>query len=398
MIFKFLFWIQEGVRIVLLRLKFKKCAWLPFGPLQKLYVKYCQRVDSIPSAKSVKHSLSSLKVFVVAQLPFGSTSRSRRQALELLVGEVRAFDILPLIDATTLSDQILINQLYAGPRVIEINRLIKQIAHEFQPQVLWVDRGLHVEPDTLRTIRRGGCQQLIHFSPDNHRVVGNQSHLYFQCLPLFDAHITTKTDNVQWLKQGGARRVEMMGKGFDPQIHRPLSLSAEDQKKFGCDIGFVGHWEPSREEILLHLQNRGYQVKVWGGGWDRAYHRTNPLFADCPHLVGDDYAKAMNGAKINLCLLSKWFQDLTTARSIEIPACGKFLLAERNVEHQALFKEGVEAEFYSSSEELLKKIDYYLQNHQKREAIAEAGRQRCLSGYSNQDRLKDVLERLRDLH
>jgi spore maturation protein CgeB len=246
----------------------------------------------------------------------------------------------------------------------------------------------------LEAIRQGGCRRLIHFSPDNHRILGNQSRHYFQSIPLYDAHITTKTSNIAWLKQCGARRVEWMGKAFDPMIHRPLLLTEPERLRYECDIGFVGHWEPSREKLLLRLQGLGYRLRVWGGGWRRARDSKNPLFADCPHLIGDAYARAIGGAKINLCLLSEWFHDKTTARSVEIPACGKFLLAERNDEHLALFREGVEAEFYANDEEMMKKIDYYLAHGPEREAIARAGRARCLAGYSNQDRLKNVLNRL----
>jgi len=330
----------------------------------------------------------------VGQLPRGSTSESRHQALRSIVGEAAALDVLPWIDAKQWWDQVLTNHLYAGTHVSGLNRLILEKSGAFHPDMIWVDRGLHLWPETLQAVRAQGARTLVHFSPDNHRILGNQSRHYFEGIPLYDVHVTTKTDNLDWLRRCGAPRVEFMGKAFDPEIHRPLSLSPQDREKFGCDIGFVGHWEPARERLLLGLQRRGYRLKVWGGGWQRVRDTRNPLFADCPHLVGDDYAKAIGGAKINLCLLSEWFQDKTTARSVEIPACGTFMLAERNEEHQALFKEGVEAEFYSDREELLKKIDYYLQHDLERQAIAQAGRARCLNGYGNEDRLRDVLNRI----
>ena len=85
-------------------------------------------------------------------------------------------------------------------------------------------------------------------------------------------------------------------------------------------------------------------------------------------------------------------RDLQTTRSIEIPACGGFLLAERTDEHLRLLKEGVEAEYFASDAEMLEKVRYYLTHENERARIAAAGLRRCLTGgYSNADRLTSIL-------
>ena len=69
------------------------------------------------------------------------------------------------------------------------------------------------------------------------------------------------------------------------------------------------------------------------------------------------------------------------------------MLAERTDEHLALFKEGREAEFFSSDEELLEKVQYYLAHADHRRQIAAAGRERCLrDGYSYHERLAEILD------
>lgn len=336
--------------------------------------------------------ISKAKVLVVSQFNYGSTSWSRKKAISKLALETHAIDTAPFLYEKSWINYFLINHLYAGPVVNEINCLAIQESKELKPEFVWVDRGLQLFPKTLKKMKSlSGC--LIHFSPDNQCFEGNQSRHYLRSIPIYDIHVTTKPRDMQWLRDHGAPRVESMENGIDPDLHRPILLNERDTKKFGCDIGFVGHWEPSREETLLFLRHHFQEIKVWGGGWERSRSRV-PLFWDCPHLVGDDYVKAICGAKINLCLLSQWFDDQTTTRSVEIPACGKFMLAERNPEHQAMYKEGTEAEFYASGEELLDKIHYYLKHEAEREKIALAGRKKCLQFYSNEKLLTDLFLRI----
>ena len=80
---------------------------------------------------------------------------------------------------------------------------------------------------------------------------------------------------------------------------------------------------------------------------------------------------------------------------MEIPAGGGFMLAERTDEHLRLFEEGREAAYFSSHNELVDKIRYYLANESERARIARAGYERCIrDGYSFDNRIREIVERL----
>ena len=91
----------------------------------------------------------------------------------------------------------------------------------------------------------------------------------------------------------------------------------------------------------------------------------------------------MKGAQIGLCFVSILNYNQTASRSFEIPGSGTFLLAIRTDQHLECYQESKEAEFFSDHDELVRKVTYYLEHGDAREAIAMRGHRRCVeSGYS----------------
>src|SRR5207245_242002 len=121
--------------------------------------------------------------------------------LRALSQSIDTVDLSPLISNQPCVRQILTNHIYTGPAITEINRMIVEKATRLRPDTLWVDKGLHVRPATLDLIRRRGCGTMIHFSPDNQMVPANQSRHYLQSIPHYDVQVTTKTHNIDWLRQ-----------------------------------------------------------------------------------------------------------------------------------------------------------------------------------------------------
>lgn len=285
-----------------------------------------------------------------------------------------------------------------------VNGRLLVAVKEHRPDILWIDKGLGIWPMTLEEVRTLTPEtKLVGYSPDDMGRRHNQSSFFLKSLALYDLFFTTKPFNVTELRAMGARRVVQIGEGFDPDTHKPAMVTAEDRQRLGSPVGFVGAWERDRGEKMLALADAGVHVRVWGWqpprGWSKPKHAC--LNIEGRPLWGDEYAKALSSFDIALCFLRKINRDVTTSRSVEIPACGTFMLAERTNEHLELFEEGKEAEFFDNKEELIDKCKFYLANSAARFRIAEAGRERCLkSGYSNYDRVRTMLQevmKLRDL-
>jgi spore maturation protein CgeB len=262
--------------------------------------------------------------------------------------------------------------------------------------VLWLERVMSLDPVVLSQLCARYPQMLIvGFCADDMASRHNQSRQFLRSLYLYDLYLTTKTYNVAELEALGCAEARFIGNGFDPATFRPLPVSEQDELRLGGDVGFIGTYEGERAEMLQFLAAEGLSIRVWGNSWRRLRNPHANLRLEYKALHGDDFAKACRAFKINLGFLRKLNRDQQTTRSVEIPACGGFMLAERTDEHLAMFHEGEEAEFFDSRQELLNKCQVYLADSHSRQTVADRGYQRCLrDGYSNEERLAAMVPRI----
>jgi len=341
-----------------------------------------------------------MRILYVGSLVAGGTCGQRMVALSDLGHTVVPLDTTPPWVTRGLWPYL----AAAGRRVgrdfdlARVNSRLRAYACHMPCDVLWIDKGLSVTRRTLAffAARQPTCA-VVGYSPDDMMNPGNQTNAFISHLGCYDVFFTTKSYGVRELESLGARRVVFVPNAFDPRTHRPLVLSSLERDRLGGPVGFIGSWEGQRAESLTRLAQRGIPTRVWGSGWS-THDLPENVRVERKSLWADDYAKAICAFDINLCFLRKANRDLQTTRSVEIPACGAFMLAERTREHLALFEEGVEAEYFSDDDELATKVTYYLQNPEQRNAIAAAGLQRCeRSGYSNHARLAAMLSAVEEI-
>ena len=340
---------------------------------------------------------SAVHILYVGHLTPGGTCLQRQHAFEDLGCRLTLVDLAS--PAGVARERRLwerVRRKLLGPRDwTGANRQIRDWVRRSRFDALWIDRGLQITAATLHAVKLAQPEcRIIGYSPDDMYARHNQSPNFRRHLPLCDIFFTTKSYGVAELKALGCPDVGFLDNAFDPYTHRPLPVSAEERQRYGGPVGFVGTWEPARAHAMYQLAQAGIPVRIWGNMWERCRTRHPNLTIEGRALYGDDYARALNAFDINLCFLRKQNRDLQTTRSVEIPACGAFMLAERTAEHEALFAAGSEAEFFDSDDELLAKVRHYLAHPAQRRRIAAAGRERCLrDGYRYQDRLAAMLDR-----
>ena len=336
-----------------------------------------------------------LKVLYAGQLVEGSTCIHRALALQDLGHQLHYVNLESGVRAN-VKPSILsrISRKVNGPQdKVNANISILRAMHERSFDLLWLDKGLVVKAKTLQIVHQlqPSCR-IVGFSLDDMMNRANQSRQFLRGLPLYDFFVTTKSYNVAELKQLGCPTVLFSDNSYDPHTHHPVPVGENERKRLGGPVGFIGQWEPERAASLRKLASSGIPARVWGYTWERMKDVPAGLQLENQPLWNDEYARALCAFDINLCFLRKCNRDLQTSRTMEIPACGGFMLAERTAEHSRLFAEGLEAEFFADDEELIRKVRYYLGHPEQRRQIAARGLERCLrDGYSNAERLRLIL-------
>jgi len=293
----------------------------------------------------------------------------------------------------------------AGLMTRLFNKDLLKYVEAVKPDTVLLWRGTNILPSTLHKLRKLGVGDIASYNhddfsgpeagapiPHHHKYLWR---LFLKCAPLVDHHFVKRQSNVKHLLRLGARSAHIMPMWFDPKIHRPVELVDDELEIFTADVVFVGHFEPDgREKSIRALVEANIHTKLWGGHyWTPAVlGDTYSKLAPITLAEGDSYAKALCGAKVCLCFLSKLNRDTYTRRCFEIPACGRVLLAERTDDLMRMFDEDKEACFFSSTEELVKKVQWLLDNPLIRNSIAEAGLRRVWQdGHDVKSRAKEFL-------
>ena len=336
-----------------------------------------------------------MRILYVGPLWSGGTCLQRMQAMQDLGNEIIPVDTEP--DEVWNKQKQLVyriwRKIFGSTDLAKVNNKIIHLIRENAIDVLWLDKAQTIAPETFKKVRDSSPKAVIAgYSPDDMAAKHNQSRSFLKSLPLYDVFFTTKSYGVKELEALGVSRAIFIGNAYDPQTHRPMKISKDGKKRFGGQVGFIGAYEVERAQSIHYLASQGIPVRIWGPNWGKKCRLNHPnMKIEGKPVWGKEYAKAICSFDVNLVFLRKINRDLQTSRSMEIPACGGFMLAEQTDEHLELFEKGKEAEFFENENELLDKTNYYLFHSKERKKIAAAGRKRCLkSGYSNQDRIREM--------
>jgi len=342
-----------------------------------------------------------MNILYIGELYYGSTCLMRMNALKSLGHNVTGIDILP---RNSKLNKFIDRINYRFSYKFDFENLNNRIINEYKKinfDIVWIDKGTRIFSDTLKELKKlNPAIRIVHINPDDpFGKFRTGWKTFISAIPYYDVHFVAREVNIPEYIEQGAKKVFVYDRSFDPEIHKPMELTEEEKKRYGCKVGFIGSWAKEREKSIAFLIENGIEVTVWGNGWQKGkYWNIIKKYFRGPGLNGIEYAKAINGMEIALHFLRRENRDEQDSRTFEIPACGTFMLAEKTKKHELFFEDGKEAVFFENDIELLQKVKYYLRNDSERIIIAKNGFNRSIkSGYSHQKRMSQLITIIREL-
>jgi spore maturation protein CgeB len=293
------------------------------------------------------------------------------------------------------------NKYVLGPEINKVNKDFLSKVIEFKPDVVFVYRGTHIYSSALQTIRNSvpSCI-LVGYNNDDPFAPTQPQYLwrhFLSSIPKYDLMLAYRHANIDDMRKAGAKRVELMRSWYVAERNHPIELTDKDKLQFACDVVFIGHYEPDqRLSCLEEIVRQGFNLRLFGPTkyWSKPLSNSPLLrhLAPTKMVWGEDYNRALSGAKIALCFFSKLNRDTYTRRCFEIPATKTMMLSEYSNDLASLYREGIEADYFKNQEEMIKKIKFYINDESSRKEVADAGYHKVTnSGHDVNSRMIDML-------
>lgn len=272
-------------------------------------------------------------------------------------------------------------------RLVE-GRLLRAV-ERFEPTIILAVLGNQLSPKTMHEIRKRSGARIVCWCQDHLATLGRQ----FILASEYDA-VFLKDRYMLELFSGmiQSTRFYYLPEACNPRMHRPMDLSPSDVEHYRCDLMIAGTLHYYRQEILRQVvQRRGkIHLRIWGSKPDWLMDKL-PGYHMGRLVHGDQKVRAALSATICLNTLHYAEVNSLNCRAFELAGCGGFQLVTDVPVLKEHFVPDEEVATYSSIDELIEKLDYYLENPDVAAAIAARGCARAHNEHTYEHRLRELL-------
>lgn len=241
-------------------------------------------------------------------------------------------------------------------------------ATNFQPDIVIFAGAYDWGAALIRFLKTLCPGRVVVLTTDNPTVVPGLKPLkWLDSLAEFDTVFVPTKQVIPIFYQLGAKRIELYNFSYNPKLHFPRNVEVTTA------ISYLGCWGPL-QEMWLDRVAAEFPLRIYGWGWQHAARksRSRACWAQGEGL-GAEMGTAISSSKITFNMVRAEHGCPYSTKTLEIPACGGFMLTNWSEDQAALFEDGKECVYYNTMEEMIEKAKYYLDNDDEREKIRRAG-------------------------
>ena len=266
-------------------------------------------------------------------------------------------------------------------------------AEALEPDLVLALAQAPLDPTTLADLRARGFLTALWFVED-HRLF----EYWREVAPHYDHVFAIQQgpflDEAQRLTNG---RAGYLPCAADPQVHRPLVLTAAERAELGAPVGFVGAGYFNRRIAFRPLLELG--LKIWGTEWDGGGQVEAAVQRAGARISTEDSVRIFNATDVNLNLHSSTYVDgvdprgdFVNPRTFELAAAGAFQLVDRRTLLPPLLVPETEVVTFTEARELPELVRWWLAHPEERARVAAAGRARVRGAHTYRHRMETLLE------
>ncbi|RAP77410.1 CgeB family protein [Paenibacillus montanisoli] len=317
-----------------------------------------------------------------------------RQAHVLFVATGKGVPYSPLDEAVANALRAQVTQL----TVTNAQQPVAEIAIGIRPDIVIVLDGLQFNVAEVDAMRSAGIRTAIWFTDDPY-----YTDITAGIAPHYDEVFTLELACVDYYRQQGCPNVYYLPLGADPEAFRPRNPLRSQRH----DICFIGSAYWKRVEFFNHVTRflAKKDTHISGIWWDRLkdFRLMKSKIQLGRWMSPKETANMYNGAKIVINMHRAHDEDTFNSnsagigaespnpRTFEIAACGALQLTDVRNDIVSFYTPGVDIVTYSSPQEMIDKIRYYLVNEEERKQIAMRGMYRTMREHTYGKRIERML-------
>lgn len=240
-------------------------------------------------------------------------------------------------------------------------------AAALQPDLVLAIKSLPIDAAQRRQLRARGARLALWY-PDvsfDHGAAASA-----RLLDGIDLFATSKHYHLPWMAtRFPAIPTAFVEHGYCDDVHHPPVPPPERD----LDVAYVGNHSPAKHAAIAALADArpALRIGVSGNGWT-----PDPRWQTFPPLVGEAMGRFLARARIALAVHygphgAQGWEDTTSARTFEIPACGVFMLHPDNHEVRRYYEPEREIGVFDDTAHMVREVDRWLAD--------DDGRERCVA-------------------